>query len=197
MRGATRRKKDVRFRRQRVVVETVPDERASDQDLDEAELSEKIEVHVHLHARERRSRAMPPPRPPLNGVLFDCEWYKDRLSKRPQLAKGRWSRSTKCQSCEATIPSTARRCPRCAAPRRRRFLPALLGLVGLGVIAGIVALGTNVLGTSTAQQEALKPLGTWTDDDYVIVEVPPTPPSPFGSTMPSASGGDMPGGVTR
>lgn len=182
MRSVTRRAKQMRFRRQRVPVEVPEEESASVDPGDDADGPEKIEVHVHVHrgegsqgARSRR-RAVPV----LTGALFDWQWYKERLAKQPhQMGDGRWSRPAKCGSCSTMIPSSARRCPRCAAPRPRRLVPVLVALMGLGAIAAVFALSTHVLGLSVPEQQPPTPLGEWSEEDYVIVEVP-TAPSPFG-----------------
>jgi hypothetical protein len=67
-----------------------------------------------------------------------------------------------------------------------------MALVGLGAFAGVLALCMRILGGSAPEAQAPAPVGHWTDDDVVIVEVPPAVPSPFGSTFP-ASGPLSPG----
>jgi hypothetical protein len=184
-----RRGKQVSFRRQRVVVEEPPDESAA-ADADDARDAEKIEVHVHLHRSATKARSTSAARPVLTGVLFDWQWYKDQLSKRPRpLPEGRWSSVKQCEACDAPIPSSANCCPRCGAPRtRRRLLPAAIALVALGSIVAAFALGLHVLGDSVPEHRAPAAFGAWSDDDYVIVEVPPAPPSPFSYTQPASTG---------
>jgi hypothetical protein len=194
-----RRAKQVSFRRQRLVVE-VPSEESGAYAADESD-SEKIEVHVHLHQSDsKRSRSKRPPPPTLTGALFDWQWYRDQLSKRqPPTLRSRWSLSMRCSACDTVIPTTARRCPRCAAPRpRRRILPTALALIGLASIAVVFALCAHVLGGSVPEVRAPQPLGNWTDDDYVIVEVPATTPaSPFGSTLGASNSSTGSGIATR
>jgi hypothetical protein len=194
LRSARRRAKQSTFRRQRVPVEVPSEEPVSEAD-DEADGSEKIEVHVHVHrgegsGRSRSKRHVPPV---LTGALFDWQWYRDRLTSRPQhMGDGRWSRAIKCESCQSMIPSAVRRCPRCAAPRPRRLLPVALILVGIGSIAAMFALCVHILGTSVPEHVAPAPLGEWSEEDYVIVEVP-TAPSPFSATAPPSYKAPPPG----
>jgi len=200
LRRAVRRAKQVRFRRERVPVEVSPDESgAAEADADEE--AEKIEVHVHLHRGDgsRRPRVKRPAPPVLTGTLFDWQWYWDRLTKRPQeTASSRWSFVTRCTSCQSLVASNARRCARCGAPRaRRRLLPAVAALLGLASIAALFAVCAHVLGASAPEHKATAPLGQWTDDDFIIVEMPATP-SPFAGTMPTTTGtGTTGGGATR
>jgi len=198
VRRAIRRAKQVNFRRQRVVVE-VPSEESGAHAADQDE-SEKIEVHVHLHQGEpKRSRSKRPAPPVLTGALFDWQWYKDQLSQRPApTARSRWSLAMRCSACDTVIPAAASRCPRCAAPRpRRRILPAALAVIGLASIAVVFALCAHVLGGSVPSFRAPEPVGRWSDDDFVIVEVPATTPaSPFGSTLGVSNSSTSGGGAT-
>ena len=198
LRSATRRAKHVRFRRQRVIVEGPPDEPDADEAADEADEadSQKIEVHVHVHRGERskKSRSRGPVAPVLTGILFDWDWYRERLCKQPrQTALSRWSFSTVCPACDATVPPTAKHCPRCGAPRsRRRFLSKVMAVLGLVCVGAMFALCIHVLGDSVPEHKPPAPLGQWTDEDVVIVEVP-TAPSPFSPTPPSPNGAGAPG----
>jgi hypothetical protein len=164
---------------------------AGDESPEETEDAERIEVHVHLHrdpaARSRQKH--PAARPVLTGVLFDWQGHYDQIFKNPpkEILK-RWSRRTRCKSCDTIIPTKARQCPRCAAPCPARFLPKISALLGLGAIALVFALCAHLLGGSVPEQKALKPLGQWSDDDFVIVEVSPTP-SPFSYTQSAANTG--------
>ena len=170
-----------------MVVEGPPEDAAGDDPADEAEESEKIEVHVHLHRGERKRRSTRPVRTALTGTLFDWQWYSDRLTKKPRPADSRWSLITRCSNCDTIVPPAARRCPRCAAPRsRRRLLPIVMALLGLGSIAVVFGLCARILGGSVPETRAPAPLGEWTGDDYVIVEVP-TAPSPFSPTPHGAN----------
>lgn len=192
MRRVARRAKQVsQFRRERVVVE-VPAEAATVDETDgAADDVEKIEVHVHLHRgtdsgaagvqRKRRSRPM------LTGVLFDWQGHYDKILTRPShSAPKRWSRSAKCRSCEAIIPSAARHCPRCAAPRPRRMLAKVFALIGLGSFAAVFALSAHLLGSSVPEHKPPSPLRSWSDnEDIIVVEVPVTP-SPFAAEPPTA-----------
>ena len=127
-------------------------------------------------------------------MLFDWDWYRERLCKKPRTVLSRWSFSTVCPACEATVPATAKHCVRCGAPRSRsRFLSKVMAGLGLVCIGALFALGLHVLGDSVSERKPPAPLGQWTDDDVVIVEVP-TPPSPFSPTPPSANGAGTPGG---
>jgi hypothetical protein len=134
----------------------------------------------------------------LTGALFDSQWYLKRMRERPrETITSRWSLIARCQNCDSLVPSSARRCPRCAAPRSRRILPTILALLGFGSVVAVVLICAHVLGDSVPEHKAPAPLGQWTsDDDYVIVEVPATP-SPFSSAAPSASGSGSPGGATK
>lgn len=194
MRRAVRRAKQVSFRRHRVVVEEPPEESAGDEAADDAHEAEKIEVHVHVHHDRKKSRPTSPARPVLTGVLFDWQWYKEQLSKRPSRgAAGRWSRIKRCQACDATVPPKARVCPRCAAPiSRQRIIPAAIALMALGSIVAAFALGVHVLGDSMPEHRAPASVGRWSDDDFVIVEVPARPPSPFTYTDPGSGSGAGP-----
>ena len=199
-----RRAKHVRFRRQRVVVEGPPEDSAGDDPADEANEpeAEKIEVHVHLHRGERSksSESKRPFRTGLTGALFDWQWYSDRLAKKPRPADGRWSLITRCTNCDATLPSTARRCPRCAAPRsRRRLLPIVMALIGLGSIAVVFGLCARILGGSVSESKAPAPLGQWPEDyeyDEARVEVSLTPSS-FSNSLYTANDGKTSGGETK
>ena len=173
-------------------MEIEPEESARREQDEDAEEAEKIEVHVHLHrgdgSRKHRSKRARPPI--LTGTLFDWQWYRDRIYRRPPTEKdGRWSLATKCQGCDAPLPSTARRCPRCAAPRaRRRFLPAVIAVLGLASIGVVFGLCAHVLGGSVPEHQPAAPLGQWSgEEDLVIVNVP-TAPSPFSYTAPPAAG---------
>src|SRR5262249_10947341 len=131
LRTAVRRAKQVRFRRERVVVEGPPEESAGSEQTDDDSLPERIEVHVHLHREGKpSSRSKRVARPVLTGTLFDWQWYTDRIAGRPRnTIKRRWSLATLCQNCDSIIPSSALRCRRCAAPRpRRRLFGLLIGL---------------------------------------------------------------------
>jgi hypothetical protein len=186
VRSAIRRSKQVRFRRERVVVEVPPEESAATARVDEDDEPEKIEVHVHVHRGDgsKKSRSKRPAPPVLTGALFDWQWYKEILSKRPQqAASGRWSRAVKCANCASHVSSTARYCPRCAAPiARRRFGALVRALLGLGTVALVFGLCAHFLGGSVPESRAPAPLGEWTTDDYVIVEVPA--PTPAINSMP-------------
>jgi len=172
----------------------IPPETSSAEEAEDAEEAEKIEVHVHVHRgndsgaaggrRKRRSA-----RPTLTGVLFDWHGHYDRILKRPtQAAPKRWSRFAKCPSCEATVPSVARRCLRCGAPRSARMLSKVFALIGLGSLAAVFALSAHLLGGSAPEQKPPAPLGSWSDaDEYVVVEVP-VAPSPFAHTPPADNG---------
>jgi ribosomal protein L40E len=196
LRSATRRAKQVRFRRQRVIVEGPPDESGAYDAADEADDADaqKIEVHVHLHRGERSKKSRSGRcAPPLRGVLFDWDWYKERLCQKPPTAPSRWSFSTVCPACDGIVPTTAKHCQRCGAPRSRsRFLSKVKALLGLVCIGALFALGLHVLGDSVSEHKPLAPLGQWTDEDVVIVEVPTTP-SPFSPTPPSANAATAPG----
>jgi len=187
VRRAARRAKQVSFRRQRVVVEVPPEESAANDASDDERDEEKIEVHVHVHRGPKKARTPVPVRPVLTGVLFDWNWYRDQLCKRPRpTAIRRWSRVARCEACETPIPAGADYCPRCAAPRaRRRLLPTFLALIGIGCIAVVFGLCAHVLGDSVPEHRAPAPSGQWTDPDVMIVEVPVTP-SPFAT--PSSGG---------
>jgi hypothetical protein len=188
LRSTRRRTKQVFFRRHRVPIEERPEESASEEPADDGNDSEKIEVHVHVHRGEdpRKARSKQPARPALTGVLFDWQWYQDLLSSRPrQTASGRWSLVTTCRNCDSPVHPTARCCPRCAAPRPRRILPAVIALIALGAVGALFALGTRILGTSVPEHQPTAPLGEWTQEEPVIVEVPTTP-SPFSYTSPPA-----------
>jgi hypothetical protein len=190
LRSTVRRSKQVRFRRQRVPVEIPPEESAAAGEADAHE-SEKIEVHVHVHRGEgsKRHRSKRAALPVLTGALFDWQWYKDRICARPRpAANRRWSLALRCQACDAIIPPTARCCPRCAGPRpRRRLLPALLAVLGLASVAVVFALCVHALGDSAPAHKPPSPLGQWSDDDFVIVEVP-AQPNPFAEKRaPSSS----------
>lgn len=187
MRRAARRSKQATFRRQRVVVE-VPEESAETDAPDDAREDEKIEVHVHVHRSSRKTRSGPPVRPILTGVLFDWQWYRDQLLNRPRLeASRRWPLVTRCEVCDTPLRSTARHCPRCAAPRpRRRFLPALVGMIGIGCIAAVFAVCHHVLGDSVPEHQPPLPAGQWSESDVVIVEVPAAP-SPFAASAPAGA----------
>ena len=195
MRRATRRSAQVsHFRRERVVVEAPSEGSPSEEANDDGDGVEKIEVHVHLHRGEADAaggrRKRPTRRPMLTGVLFDWQGHYDRiLSQRPPGMKPkRWSRLAKCPSCQATVPSAARRCPRCAAPRSPRLLSKFVALIGLGSLVAVFAICARLLGGSVSEAKPPGPLGQWSDDDaYVIVEVP-VAPSPFAYTPPSAAG---------
>jgi hypothetical protein len=191
MRRAVRRAKQVSFRRQRVVVEVPPEESAATEARDDEDDDEKIEVHVHVHRPSKKARSGPPPRPVLTGVLFDWEWYRDHLLNRPRSPAGRrWSLTTRCEVCDAPLRSTARQCPRCAAPRpRRHFLPALVGMLGLGCIAAVFAVCHHVLGDSVPEHQAPAPAGQYSDTDVVIVGVP-VGPSPFAA--PASASAETP-----
>lgn len=193
-----RRAKHVRHRHQRVPIEVPPGESGSEALADEANEPEKIEVHVHVHRGEspKRSRSSRPAPPVLTGRLFDWQWYGDRLKGRPPPTSAkRWPLATKCQSCDALVPASARHCPRCAAPQSlRRFFPAVVALAGLGSLVAVFAVCAHLLGGSVPEHQTPKPLGQWTDDDdYVIVEVP-TAPSPFSYNAPAGTGSDAPKG---
>jgi hypothetical protein len=170
--------------------------------VDEAEEAEKIEVHVHLHRDgSKRARAKRPAPPVLTGTLFEWQWYKDQLCKRPRTPgrRRRWlSLATTCQTCDGPIPSTATRCPRCNAPRtRRRFLPAVIAVIGLASIAIVFALCAHVLGDSVPEHRAPAPVGNWSDDGVVIVEVPVSTPSPFTAPIDVGHSGSGSGTATR
>jgi len=197
VRSAIRRSKQVRFRRERVVVEVPPEESAAHEQGDTADEPEKIEVHVHVHRGERKSRSKRPSPPVLTGALFDWQWYKDRLSKRPPpVAAGRWSRIVTCESCGTSVRTSARHCPRCGVPiARRRFMPFLRALVGLGSVGLIFGLGVHFLGPSVPESRAPTPLGQWSSDDVVIVEVPPSAPPINSMPPPTPMYGPSGGGV--
>jgi hypothetical protein len=63
------------------------------------------------------------------------------------------------------------------------LLRIVMALLGAGSIAGVFALCVHVLGGSVPERQAPGPLGQWTGDDYLIVEVPTTT-SPFSYTSP-------------
>ena len=117
----------------------------------------------------------------LTGVLFDWRGHYDKiLSNRPpgEIPK-RWSGLAKCQSCDSTVPSKARRCPRCGAPRSPRLLSRLGALIAIASLVAVFALCARLLGDSAPEQRPSERLGQWSDEDnYVIVEVPAAP-SPF------------------
>lgn len=183
LRSVVRRSKRVAFRRQRVPVEIASEESAAEEAGDDLPDSEKIEVHVHVHRGEAEKRR---PAKRRARQLFDWQWYNDQLSKRPRHAT---SGSASCSACSGPMPSGARACPRCGAPRsRRRLYRMVMALVGLGVFAVVLALGAHMLGGSVPETQAPHPVGHWTDDDIVIVEMPPATPSPFGTTMPPSNG---------
>lgn len=192
LRKAIRRAKQVRFRSERVPLEIDPDESARQEPDDGEAEAEKIEVHVHLHRGDgsKKSRSKRERPPVLTGTLFDWQWYRDRIYRRPKTeTDSRWSLATKCQGCDSPLPSTARRCPRCAAPRaRRRFLPTVIAVLGLASIGVVFGLCAHILGTSVPEHQPPKPLGQWSgEEDLVIVNVP-TGPSPFSYTPPPAAG---------
>jgi len=148
---------------------------------------------VHRDDAKRR----PAKRRPLEarGKLFDWQWYNDQLSKRPRHTTGRWSAGASCSACGGLIPSSARRCPRCGAPRsRRRLLPVVVALIGLAAFGAVLALGAHMLGGSVPEAQAPRPVGHYTDDDIVIVEMPPATPSPFGTTMQPSNAAPSSGG---
>jgi len=194
LRSSTRRAKQSRFRRQRVPVEIEPEESVRDEAADDARDSERIEVHVHVHRGEgsKRSRSKRSAAPPLTGVLFDWQWYRDRLEKRPrQTADGRWARVKRCHSCDTPVARIAQRCPRCAAPLgRSRLRAAAFAFLGLGSIGVVFALCAHLLGGSVPEHQAPAPLGEWSDDGYVIIEASPPAPSPFAPTPPGQSAGN-------
>jgi hypothetical protein len=197
VRGASRRTRRAGvFRHQRVQIDVPSDPPSSeDAEADDEEGVEKIEVHVHLHrgddSSRRARRKRPLSRPHLTGVLFDWQGHYDQIFVKhlSQQNHKRGFRLTQCKSCGASAPAAAPRCPRCAAPLASRLLPRLFALVGLGTIAGVFALCWHVLGSSVPEHKAPAPLGQWTSDDYVIVEIPATP-SPFANAAP---GGSTPG----
>jgi hypothetical protein len=163
---------------------------------EDTEAAEKIEVHVHLHrdsgpAGARRQKR-PAPRPVLTGVLFDWQGHYDQILKNPpKEALERWSRGTRCKSCDAFVPSKAHQCPRCAAPRPARFLPKVSALLGLTAIAIVFAVCVHVLGSSVPEQSAPTPVGRWSDEDFIVVEVSPTP-SPFSYATAASNGSAAP-----
>jgi hypothetical protein len=132
----------------------------------------------------------------LTGVLFDWQGHYDRIVKRPASGNPKpWMGFTKCHGCDATVPSKARRCPRCAGPLSPRILPRLMAVIGLGTIVGVFALCAHLLGGSVPEQKAPAPLGQWSnDDDIVIVEVPAATASPFSYPAPAANGSSSSGG---
>jgi hypothetical protein len=190
VRSAIRRSKKVCFRRERVVVEVPPEESAANEPADAEDEPEKIEVHVHLHRgdRSKKTRSKRPVPAVLTGVLFDWQWYKEQLSKRPQQAVA--GRAVKCGGCESLVSSSARYCPRCAAPiSRRRLGPIVRALLGLGSVAVVFGLCAYLLGGSVPESRAPAPLGQWSDDEVVIVEVPaPAPPINAMPPPPDISG---------
>jgi len=199
VRSAVRRAKQSLFRRQRVPVEIPPDESAAQDEAEDDRDAEKIEVHVHLHrgegSRSRSRRARPPV---LTGALFDSQWYMKRIRERPrETVSSRWSLVARCESCDSLVPSSASRCPRCAAPRARRILPTILALLGIGSVVAVVLVCAHVLGDSVPERKAPTPLGQWSDDgEYMIVEVPSSP-SPFSGSTSPASGSGSPGGTAK
>lgn len=190
MRSVVRRSKQVAFRRQRVPVEIPPDESAAEEVADDLPNSEKIEVHVHVH---REGSKRPAKRAALvqRGKLFEWQWYNDQLSKRPRhTMPGRWSAAASCSACNGLIPASARHCPRCGAPRsRRRLLPIAMALLGLAAFAVVLALSVRILGHSVPEAQAPNPVGRWSDDDVVFVEVPPPSASPFAPAIGRPSSG--------
>jgi hypothetical protein len=198
VRRAIRRAKQVRYRHQRVPLDVPTEDSQSEELSEQSDDAEKIAVHVHLHRGEepKSSRAKHRPRSVLTGQLFDWQWYRDRLTGRPPPAAAkRWGLARNCQSCNASVPSIAGRCPRCAAPQPRRFLAIGGALVGLGVVAAAFILCAHLLGSSVPEGQAPKPLNQWSDDDFMIVEVPATP-SPFSYTPQAGTGsGSSPSGA--
>ncbi len=177
----------------------VPSESSTAEEAGDAEDVEKIEVHVHLHRGNssdstgaRRKRRPSPPM--LTGVLFDWSGHYDRILKRqPQAAPKRWSLA-KCANCEAIVPSAARHCPRCAAPRSPRILSRVFALIGLACFVAMFAVGNSLLGSSVPEHTPPAPLGSWSDnEEYIVVEVPAAPPSPFAATPTAANGPASPG----
>jgi hypothetical protein len=193
-----RRSKQSLFRRQRVPVEIASEESAAAETADEPN-DEKIEVHVHVHRGESSKKSRVKRRAPaLRGKLFDWQWYNDQLSKRPRppVAPRRWSRVHTCEACDSLIPPKASHCPRCAAPRpRRRLLPLVMAVIGLGCFGAVVSMGAHILGGSVPEAQAPAPIGKWSDDDIVIVEVPAPAPSPFSSGSTANGPGPSGGGV--
>jgi hypothetical protein len=199
LRSVVRRSKRVAFRRERVPVEIAPEGSAAEEVGDDLPDSEKIEVHVHVHRGDGPKRRPTKRRAPeARGKLFDWQWYNEQLAKRPRHAmQGRWAASATCTACGGLIPSSARGCPRCGAPRaRRRLLPLVMALMGLAGFAVVLAIGARMLGGSVpSESQTFHQVGHWSDDDIVIVEMPPATPSPFGTTMPPPSSPSSGGNV--
>jgi hypothetical protein len=191
VRSVVRRSKQAAFRRQRVPVEIPPDESAAEEVADDLPNSEKIEVHVHVHRGEGSKR--PAKRAALvqRGKLFEWQWYNEQLSKRPRhTMPGRWSAAASCSACDGLVPARARHCPRCGAPRsRRRLLAIVMALIGLTGFAVVLALSVRFLGHSVPEAQAPNPVGRWSDDDVVFVEVPAPQPSPFAPAIEPPSSG--------
>jgi hypothetical protein len=179
-----------------VPVEVETEESVREEGSEDADDSERIEVHVHVHRgegskRPRPKRAAPPH---LTGVLFDWQWYRERLDRKTCQAADGSPRARRCQSCDSPVSRLSRRCPRCAAPLGRSRLRALsLALLALGSVGIVFALCAHLLGGSVAEQKPLEPVGQWSDGDYVIVEVPQPAASPFSSTAPAQSAGSSAG----
>jgi hypothetical protein len=68
------------------------------------------------------------------------------------------------------------------------MLSKVFALIGLASFAAIFALSAHLLGGSVPEQKSPAPLGSWSDNEELIVVEVPVAPSPFAAARPATHG---------